>query len=274
MPFVTRPIPPYLAPVVEELELVAAKLVTMADLRRIVQGRGVKTAPGRIAAELRSRGWLLATGTRGVWEFAPAAHAGPYGHGQPFRAVKAALLAGPETEIQVCLNSALWARGLLDSAPDRPEVAVAPGTRVPESLRRTCRVVKFEAQLPTDMLFDVPVHSLATILVHLATKPTDVRSWGLVLETLPELVGDILASERESLDVELKSRPAAVRTRLAYLTEGVAKTLARDLAPRDRGVVWFGRRDAPTKRFHSALNVVDTILPVAPSQIPPVGHTS
>lgn len=268
---VTRTLPAYLAPIVEELELDQAELVTMAHLRHIIQRRSLKTGAARIAAELRGRGWLLSTGAQGVWEFAPGAHAGPYGHGQPFRAVQAAMLAYPEIQMSVCLNSALWARGLLDSTPDRPEVAMKPGVRVPEPLRRSCRVMKFEARLLTDKLHGVLVHAPATILVHLAARPTDVRSWGLVIEALPDLVAEVLeVGGQELLEVELETRPGTARTRLAYLIEGVAPSLARDLTPRDHGVVWFGRRTEPTKRFHPSLQVVDTILPMAPSQLPPV----
>lgn len=271
--FMTRPLPSYLASVVEELELEQASLVTMDDLRRIVQSRGLRTDAAKIAAGLRDRGWLLATGSRGIWEFAPGAHAGPFGRGHPFRAVQAAKLADPKLDVTVCLTSALWAHGFLDSAPDRPEVAVPPGTRVPEALKRSCRVVKFEAYLSTVRLRDVPVHALATVLVHLADRPTDVRSWGLVMEALPALVDAVIeAGGREQLDVELRSRPASVSVRLAYLVHGVAPSLADGLAALDHGVVWFGPRDERTRRFHPAYQVADTVLPMAPGELRPAEH--
>jgi len=264
---VTRSLPSHLAPVVEELELEQTFLVTMEDVRRIALGRGLKTDAAKIADGLRNRGWLLKTEWKGIWEFAPGAHAGPFGRGHPFRSVVAARLAEPRLDIAVCLNSALWAHGLLDGAPDRPEVAVPQRVYVPKALERGCRVVRFGARLPTVELRDVPVHPLPTVLVHLATRPSDVRSWGTVLDALPELVGAVLEpGSREQLDGELKGRPAAVRTRLAYLVHGVAPKLAMRLATPGRGVVWFGSR-GPLKRHHAGLQVADTVLPMAPGEL-------
>ena len=45
---------------------------------RGVRAVGVRTATRTVATRLRERGWLLPTGQRGVWEFAPAAVAGAY----------------------------------------------------------------------------------------------------------------------------------------------------------------------------------------------------
>jgi predicted transcriptional regulator of viral defense system len=263
----TRPLPSHLAPVVEELELEQAFLVTMEDVRRIARSRALKTGAAKIADGLRSRGWLLKTDWRGIWEFAPGAHAGPFGRGHPFRSVVAARLAEPRLDIAVCLNSALWAHGLLDGTPDRPEVAVPQRVYVPKALERGCRVVRFKARLPTVQLRDVPVHPLATVLVHLATRPADVRSWGAVLDALPELVGAVLEpGSPEQLDRELAGRPTAVRTRLAYLVHGVAPKLATRLAAPSGGVVWFGSR-GPLKRHHAGFQVVDTVLPMAPGEL-------
>ncbi|HET8929713.1 MAG TPA: hypothetical protein VFN21_03545, partial [Acidimicrobiales bacterium] len=72
----TRTIPPSLAPVIAGLELEGADLVTTAQLDAIVKGAGIGTATRTVAARLRERGWLLASGRRGVWEFAPGAAAG------------------------------------------------------------------------------------------------------------------------------------------------------------------------------------------------------
>lgn len=264
----TRTLPTYLAPIVEELELEQASLVTTDDLRRIAESRGIRTGAAKIAAALRDRGWLLTTGTKGILEFAPGAHAGPFGRVHPFRAVQAALLANPDAGIDVCLNSALWAHGLLDSAPDRPEVALMPGSRVPNALQRQCRVVKFRSCLPTLRLWDVQVHDLATVLVHLATTPKDVCSWGVVMEVLPTLVAAVMEADAiDNLFVELAPRPASVRTRLAYLVHGLAPELASTIAPAGHGVVWFGPRGRATKRFNSTYQVADTVLPMAPGEL-------
>jgi hypothetical protein len=67
----TRTIPHSLAPVLEQLELYQADLVTTARLDELVRTAGIRTATRTVATRLRERGWLLPTGQRGVWEFAP-----------------------------------------------------------------------------------------------------------------------------------------------------------------------------------------------------------
>ena len=78
-----RPLSPTLAAVVEELELDQPVVVTADDLSGIVARHGLGTPVKVIAARLRGAGWLLPTPQRGVWEFAPGAHAGAIGHGDP-----------------------------------------------------------------------------------------------------------------------------------------------------------------------------------------------
>jgi predicted transcriptional regulator of viral defense system len=267
----TRPLSRAAAKIVERLELEQAFLVTLADLRDLMDDLDVRSEPKLVAKRLRDHGWLLPTAFPGVWEFAPGSQAGPYPRGHPFREVVAAHRAHPELDLAVGLTSALWAHGLTDRSPDRPEVAVTPGARVPAGLTRVCRVVRFEAQLPPVTLRDAPVHALATVLVHLAARPTDVRSWGGVLDVLPDLVAAVAQAApnggRDALERELHGRPASVRTRLAYLLHGVAPGWAAALAPSSHGKVWFGPR-GPLRRHHAALEVADTILPMSPGDFP------
>lgn len=253
-----------------ELELDAPEIVTMADLTQLIERSGIGTEPRLVAARLRERGWLLPTGTRGVWEFAPAAHAGPIGHGDLYLPLRTALAARPTLNAAVCLASAMRAHGLAERAPDRLEVAVPTGTSVPEGLRRSARVVMFEAQLPPQALRGVPVHERATVLVHLAARPTDVRGWGAVADTLADLVA---STEPTDLDRELVGRPRSVRVRLAYLLQGVAPELAGRLLPPDQGgrsapKVWFGPR-SPLKRHSTRFSVADTLLPFDPAELRP-----
>ena len=259
----TRSLPPALARIVALLELDQAFLITMEDLERLRQQAGVKTNAKLISQRLRDLGWLLPTEQRGVWEFAPGAHAGPLGHGHPFREVQAALLAAPQLDAAICLSSALWAHGLFDRAPERPEVAVPTGTPVSASLKRAARVTRFDRHLETVLVRGTPTHAPATILTHLAARPTDVRSWSAVLDALPELLGLIDAGD---LRHELAGRPAAVATRLAYLVHGLDPKLASEMAPSNHGKVWFGPR-APLKRHNQAYNVADTILPISPATL-------
>lgn len=261
----TRSLPPSLAPIVAEFELEQAFLITMDDLARISRAAGIGSEPKLIAKRLRDLGWLLPTHTTGVWEFAPGAHAGPIGQRHPFREVKAALAAQPELDVAVCLTSALWAHQLLERAPELPEVAIPVGSSSPRGLARSSRVVRFDRQLPTVMLRGTPVHQPATILAHLATRPADVASWGAILDVLPDLVA---TTDEADLREELRYRPAAVKTRLAYLIHGVTPDLAHDLAETGHGKVWFGPR-GPLRRHHSGFDVADTILPISPALLTP-----
>lgn len=259
----TRSLPPTLARIVALLELDQAFLVTMEDLERLRQQTGVKTNAKLISQRLRRLGWLLPTEQRGVWEFAPGAHAGPLGHGHPFKEVRAALLAAPQLDAAICLSSALWAHGLLDRAPERSEVALPTGTSAPASLTRAARVVRFDRRLKTVSIRGTPTHAPATILTHLAARPSGVRSWSTVLDALPELLELVNADD---LHREIAGRPAAVATRLAYLIHGLDPKLASELAPGDHGKVWFGPRGR-LKRHNQTFNVADTVLPVSPGQL-------
>lgn len=269
----TRPLSHAAAKIVEHFELEQVFLVTLADLRALMDDLDVRSEPKLVAKRLRDHGWLLPTAFPGVWEFAPGAQAGPYARGHPLREVVAARHAHPDLELAVCLATALWAHGLADRMPDRPEVAVAPGARVPAGLTRVCRIVRFEAQLPPVTLRDAPVHALATVLVHLAARPTDVRSWGGVLDVLSDLVAAVARAApdggRAALERELHGRPASVRTRLAYLLHGVAPGWVTALAPSSHGKVWFGPR-GPLRRHDAAFEIADTILPMSPGDLPPI----
>src|SRR5664279_5081040 len=102
-----RTLGPALAQVVEELELDQPVVVTLNDLAEILRRSHVRSRPVEVARRLRDRGWLLETAQRGVFEFAPGAHAGPYGHGDPF----------------VDLRAYLANQSTAGAAPDRSEAA-------------------------------------------------------------------------------------------------------------------------------------------------------
>jgi predicted transcriptional regulator of viral defense system len=266
----TRRIPPSLSPILTELELEAAQVVSLAELAELVQRAGIGTEPKVVADRLRKLGWLLPTATAGAWEFAPAAHAGPIGHGDPYLELRAALVAQPSLDAAVCLTSALAAHRLVERAPDRLEVAVRAGGSVPRGLRRAAWVVVFDAHLSPEQSLGVPVHRPATVLVHLASRPADVRGWGAIADALPELVD---AATPTDVDAELAGRPRSVRVRLAYLAQGVAPDLAECLLPPDQGgraapKVWFGPR-APLKRHSTRFSVADTVLPFDPATLRP-----
>jgi predicted transcriptional regulator of viral defense system len=265
---VTRTIPRSLGPILGELELDAPQVVTLAELAALVTRTGVGTEPRVVADRLRKLGWLLPTQTAGVWEFAPAAHAGPIGHGDPYLELRAALANHPLLDAAVCLTSALLAHGLTDRAPDRLEVAVKTRASIPEGLRRATRVVVFDSNLAPERTSGVPVQRPGTVLVHVAARPADVRGWGAIADALPELVEMAAPAD---IDAELAGQPRSVRVRLAYLTQGVAPDLAdRLVAPHERGraapKVWFGPRGS-LKRHDARFSVADTVLPFDPASL-------
>ena len=258
---VTRSVPFALAPVIEALEFEEAFLVTTDRLDELRLEAGIKSSTAMVAKRLRDRGWLLETPQRGVWEFAPGSHAGPISRGQPFTDVLAVLEANPELQAGISLSSALWAHGLLDRSPDKPEVAIPVGREAPAPLKRAARTVNFDWVLPLVTKKGAPVHALETILVHLAARPTAVRSWSAVLEALPDVVAEVAHADVRK---EVSGRPAAVATRLAYLVHGLSPDLAVAVKPQDHGKVWFGPR-GPLKRHNSEFNIADTVLPVNPA---------
>jgi predicted transcriptional regulator of viral defense system len=244
---------------VAELELRQPVLVSLQELAALGEESGLRTPAKVIAARLRATGWLLPTGQRGVYEFAPGAHAGPYGHGDPFISLRAAVSAGHS--LTVALHSALWLHGLAERAPDRHELAAPPGGTVPASVRHRMRIVRFSHRLPAAAVDQLPVHRAATILVHVAARPGDVRGWMTFAEALPELAA---RSTADDLERELEARPGTVRPRLAYLLSGVASATADRLQPTvPSSVTWFGSGRA-SHRYDKRFNVADGLLPFDP----------
>jgi predicted transcriptional regulator of viral defense system len=266
----TRTLSRALAEIVTDLELEQPTLVDLADLAAIAARHGIRTRARELASRLRERGWLLPTSRPGVYEFAPGAHAGPYGHGDPFIDLRAELRAHPDRPATLALGSALWLHDLGERAPNRHEVAVAPGSAVSAGLRRVYRVVHFQAHTQPSILRGLPVHSPATILVHLAARPTQVRSWSPVLDVLPDLLE---RADVPDLIGELAGRPASVSARLGYLLSGLlSEAESHKLGLRPSGsVVWFGPR-ATVRRTDRFWGVVDTVLPEHPSQVGRLDH--
>lgn len=258
-----RSIPPSLAPVLEHLELEQKGTVSVEEISRIAEEHGIRT-PGKIVAHrLARRGWLLPTAVRGTWEFAPAERAGPISDTDPLRPLRTTLETQNDLGAALALGSALWLLNLTERAPDRHEVAVRPATYVPAALRRSYRVVRHEPRLEPVKLQGVPVHRPATILVHLAHRPTDVRSWAGVLDRL----GDLLeASPYEELARELEGRPHSTRVRFAYLTSGLRPELAERMKIESAGKVWFGPR-GKLRRHDARWNIADTVLPFHPAKL-------
>ena len=256
-----------LAVVVEELELDQPTVVTAALLREIAHRHGLGTPPKVIAARLREAGWLLPIGKRGVWEFAPGSHAGAIGHGDPTTPLLAALAARPDLPAALALGSAAWALGFADRVPSTLDIAVPTGTRVGQDLRRIAAVSRFTTHVGHATAKGVPCHRAEQVVVHLAADPAAPRSWGAVLEWLPDLAAD---ADRAVLLDELEGRPRAVAVRVGYLLSGLRADLAAPLASLATDLTRFGRRGDPPLRYAAAWRVQDALLPSDPTTWEPV----
>src|SRR5262245_64940489 len=97
----------------------------MSRLDELVRSAGIRTKTRTVAARLRERGWLLPTGQRGVWEFAPAATAGAYSRNDPLTPLRAFLAQRPTARCALTFQAAAWAHSLADRVPVRIEIAAA-----------------------------------------------------------------------------------------------------------------------------------------------------
>ena len=259
----TRSISSTMAPVLERLELDRPAVVTSAGLASLLAEFGITTPVRVVAARLRTSGWLLATGQRGVWEYAPADRAGAFSAHDPVLPFQAFLAVDGGQGCALTFQAAAWARGLADRVPARLEVAVPNGRtsrRLPGSLEPSV----FRPALTPGRLRGVPVLQPDSVLVHMAAKPTDVRSWTSAEEWLTALAGEI----GDGLVDELDGRAPTVSARAGYLLSGLRPDMAERIRQRF-GVVgraWFGPR-GPAKRHNTLWKVTDTLLPFDPASL-------
>jgi hypothetical protein len=253
----TRSIPPSLAPVVEQLELEDARLVTTEQLANILSRLEVRTAPRTVATRLRDRGWLLATGQRGVWEFAPGSLAGAHSRSGPTRLLRA-VIAREDVTCALTFQAAAWATGAADRVPSRLEIAAATA-RDARRLPAPLDVSVFAPRVDPKAAKGVPVLRPASVLAHMAAAPNRVRSWSSALEWLPEMAADAEAAEAFA---ELDGRPATVAARLGYLLQGLRPDIAERIE-RPATKTWFGPRRALI-RHDSRWQIADTLLPFDP----------
>jgi predicted transcriptional regulator of viral defense system len=258
----SRSISPTLALLLEELELERRKTVPLVKIAELAKLHGIRTPARILAHRLAQKGWLLETQVAGVWEFAPADRAGPISDADPFLTLRA-FLARDDLPIALALGSALWLHNLADRFPYPHEVAIPSGSRVPRALRDEYRLVRHQAHLANQEVNGLPVHRTATVLVHLAHRPTDVTSWAAVLDLLPDLLA---TCADDDIEAELADRPHATHVRLAYLLQSLAPDLIRDLNITPAGKVWFGPR-RPLRRHDARWNVADTLLPFSPREL-------
>jgi hypothetical protein len=258
-----RSIPRGLASLVELMELERPNLITLEQMQEMIVRAGIAGTPNKVVYRLTQHGWLLRTGIAGVYEFAPADRAGAFSQADALFELRAVIAKRPNLQIAAALNTALFYLNIADRAPDVPEVAVSKNAgrhEIPLGLQHTHRVLRFNSILPPRLIQGIPVHQPATILIHAAERPGQVRSWGALLELLP-IIND--EATVEEVSAELTGRTHATKVRLAYLLQSVNPDLARKLDIQPAGKVWFGPR-ASLKRHDARWNVADTVLPFSP----------
>lgn len=261
-----RTIPPSMAGALERLELEQPTLVTSDELARSLAEDGVRTPVRVVAARLREKGWLLPTDRRGVWEFAPAAVAGPYSRNDPQTPLRAFMLQHPDARCALTFQAAAWAHGIADRVPARLEVAAADPATAP-LLPRSLDVSVFAPHLQTVTIREVPVLAAESVLVHMAARPAAVRSWASAAEWLPGLAAE---ASWPALSAELHGRPASVIARTGYLLQALRPDLAaaaRELSP-PATKTWFGPRRSLLRHDNRWL-IADTLLPFDPRTLEP-----
>ena len=258
----TRTISKSMAGILEELELDNATFVDMQRLSYLAQKHNVRTEPAVIASRLRKAGWLLPTSQRGVWEFSSAAMAGAFSKNDPLMPVIAYIKANPESEIFLCMQTAAWALGLADRVPSRKELAF---TRKPTSLPKELVAFHYEPELDPVTVKGVPCLTPESIVVHIASKPSQVRNWESTIEWLPDVVYEI---NIDRLLAELSRKNDSIKRRTGYLLQGMYPEAAEAIA----GIVTtsskirFGPR-SKAFRNNEKWKISDTILPFDPVEL-------
>ncbi len=254
---------PQMAKVLERLELDRPELVTAIDLARIASEVGVATPTAVLAARMRERGWLLPTGQRGVWEFAPAEAAGPYSSMDPLLPIKAFAAAHPGLAPALAMQAAAWALGLSDRAPATIDAAFAerPAASLPEGVRAHV----FAPALATRETRGVAALAPASIVVHMAASPAQVPSWQSAAEWLPDVAYEMSTDETLA---ELAGCKDSIRARTGYLLQGMRPDIAGAImesgAPTAK--VRFGPRTS-SLRNDERWKVADTLLPFDPREM-------
>ncbi len=251
-----------LAPVVERLELDRPQVVTLRDIERICAEEAVRTEPRVVASRLKKAGWLLPTGRRGAWEFAPAELAGPYSSYDPLLPVKAVAATDESAKPLLRGQTAAWALGLADRVPSRVEVVFAPGPRaaLPDEVAACTYSTKLQPRKAKGVL------SLATeaVLVQMAERPSSVRSWASAAEWLPDVMAEMSA---DNTLTELQGRTAATVQRVGYLLQGTRPDIAEAVfaAKEPKNVARFGQGHA--LRTDMKWLVSDAELPWDPQEM-------
>ena len=254
-----RPIPPRLAPVVQQLELFQPEILTLVEIGAYLRELDMSDDPARVARDLQRHGWLLPLRTRGCWEFAPGARAGALPSGDPFLELRATLQRRA-LPVALAYDSAAWLQGLSARQPHKHVLATRPAQRKLPPALSDFRIARIWGALEAEQKDGLPVWRVATLLAKMATVPHHYRDWPNVMEWIEEAFGRADAAD---LEQELEGAPNPARIRLAYLADRAhVKDLAKDLMQKahlDGGLVYLGR-DRSRSRFVREYNLVDSLL--------------
>ena len=255
---------PQLAKILERLELERPELVTIDSLATIAAEENIATSPAILALRLRKKGWLLPTGQRGVWEFAPAALAGAYSSMNPLLPLMAFSAAHPNLKPVLAMYAAVWALGLSDRVPISIDVAL-PEPIVGLSVPKELRIHTFVSVLQAKEVRGVAVLAPESLIVDMATFPSRVASWQSAEEWLPEVAYEMNLAD--TLD-ELAGRKTSVRARTGYLLQGVRPDISEAImacgAPVSK--VRFGPRTGSIRNDERWM-IADTLLPFDPRDL-------
>ena len=251
---------PQMAKVLERLELERPQVVTIGALEDIAAEEGIATPAAVLAFRMRERGWLLPTGQRGAWEFAPAELAGPYSSMDTLLPIKAFAATHPQLTPALAMQAAAWALGLADRAPSVIDAAFPerPAASLPEGIRAHV----YSPNLPARESRGAAILAPESVVVHKAATPARVPSWQSALEWLPDVACEMGVDETLA---ELAGRKASVRARTGYLLQGMRPDIADAImeAGAPAAKVRFGPRTG-SLRNDERWKVADTLLPFDP----------
>ena len=260
-----RSITPSMARILERLELDRPLLLTSVELTAMLREEGIATPAPVFAARMREKGWLMSTDQRGVWEFAPAEAAGAYSSMDPLLSLKSFSAAHPNLQPALSGQAAAWALGLADRAPATIDAVIAHLPTKRPATPHNLRLFVFSPTLPTVFAHDVSSLAPESLTVHMAARPTQVRSWQSAAEWLPDVAYEL---DAKRIMTELAGRPQSVAARTGYLLQGmrpdVAKAIAAKMGPISK--VRFGPR-APSLRNDERWGIADTLLPFDPRDL-------
>ncbi len=210
---VSRSVPPWLAPVIQDLELNGSTLVTVDDIQR-ARPELDRAVARRGLAQLVERGWLHPTNIRGTYEFIPGAAAGPYPSGDPWLVLRAVLAQRP-SQFHVGATSAAWLLGYAQRSPEQHIVVTTPQIRIPRSLRAAYRVLETTPAPAHGTIDGLPVPTPPELFVETAQLTPRLnldaaRGW------LCRLLNDI---SPQDVVRTLKDRGAATHARAGYFAD-------------------------------------------------------